>query len=72
MSIGPSAEDVFKFKSHTPHTPQYYSEGYVLFNEKGEIGKLCVENLNYTLPENKSVEILETVASSLCKTLGYE
>lgn len=56
----------------TPHLPRYHSEGFVIFNEKGEVGKLCTENLNQTIFENNTAEILHNVASSLCKSLSYQ
>ncbi|CAG9761004.1 unnamed protein product [Ceutorhynchus assimilis] len=56
----------------SPHENTYSHEGFVIFNEKGEVGKLCVENLNKTLSENKTEEVLRTVAVSLCKSLTYE
>lgn len=57
----------------TPHLSRYDSEGYVVFNEMGEVGKVCAENLNVTAPSaNRSAEILHAVASSLCRSLTYK
>lgn len=64
--------NVTSIKVVTPHLQSYNSEGFVIFNEKGEVGKLCTENLNKSLTENKTLEVLNTVAVSLCKTLFYE
>ncbi|XP_972040.2 atrial natriuretic peptide-converting enzyme [Tribolium castaneum] len=72
LSLTPSIETVRKVEIVTPHLTRYHSEGFVAFNEKGEIGKLCTENLNHSLPVNKTTEVLHTVASSLCKTLSYQ
>lgn len=72
LSLSPSVGQLAKAKVVTPHLARYHASGFVVFNEKGEMGKLCTENLNRTLPANKSTEILHTVASSLCKTLSYE
>jgi len=56
----------------SPHEVSYHPEGFVTFNEKGEIGKMCTENLNKTLSENKTEEVLRTVAVSMCKALRYQ
>lgn len=72
LSIAPSVLNITKVRIVTPHLQRYHHEGFVVFNEKGEIGKLCTENLNESLPANQTTEILHTVASSLCKTLTYE
>ncbi|KYM94557.1 Atrial natriuretic peptide-converting enzyme [Cyphomyrmex costatus] len=55
----------------TPHITKYSKEGYVVFNEKGIIGKLCTANLNATLPETEMDNVLQTAASSLCTLLTY-
>ncbi|KYN18703.1 Atrial natriuretic peptide-converting enzyme [Trachymyrmex cornetzi] len=55
----------------TPHVAKYNKEGYVVFNEKGTIGKLCTANLNATLPETEMDNVLQTAASSLCTLLTY-
>lgn len=72
VRLAPSVENITKVAIVTPHLPRYHSEGFVVFNEKGEVGKLCTENLNNSLPANMTIEVLHTVASSLCKTLSYE
>ncbi|XP_065171253.1 atrial natriuretic peptide-converting enzyme-like [Atheta coriaria] len=72
LTLAPSIQQMTKVKVVTPHLPRYHPEGYVVFNEKGEMGKLCTENLNSSIPANKTAEILHMVASSLCKTLSYE
>ncbi|XP_068898618.1 atrial natriuretic peptide-converting enzyme isoform X2 [Tenebrio molitor] len=72
LSLTPSVENTRKVEIVTPHLTRYHSEGFVAFNEKGEIGKLCTENLNHSVPVNKTTEVLHTVASSLCKTLSYQ
>lgn len=71
VSLAQSTLNVTKVSVVTPHLPRYNPEGFVVFNEKGEVGKLCTENLNDTVLANRSVEILHTVASSLCQSLTY-
>ena len=56
----------------TPHSAKYTNEGYVIFNEKGTVGKLCTENLNATLPETELDTVLQTTAGSLCSLLTYK
>lgn len=55
----------------TPLAPSYKNEGYVVFNEKGMVGKLCIENLNATLPKKEMDNVLQTAAGSLCTLLSY-
>lgn len=71
MSLTPSIDTTRKIEVVTPHLTHYHSEGFVTFNERSEIGKLCTENLNQTVANNQTTEVLHTVASSLCKTLLY-
>lgn len=72
LSLVTNVKELLDSKKITPHQNGYQSEGFVSFTEKGEIGKLCVENLNKTLSENKTEEVLKTVAVSLCKSLSYQ
>lgn len=55
-------------KPLTPQPAKFNSEGFAIFSEKGESGKLCAEGLE--LPDDKDIQ--RTVAESLCKALGYE
>lgn len=55
-------------KPLTPQQAKFNSQGFAIFSEKGESGKLCAEGLDST--DDK--EIQKTVAESLCKALGYE
>lgn len=49
----------------TPQQARFHSEGFAIFSEKGDSGKLCTEGLGDTT-------VRHNVAESLCKTLGYE
>uniref|UniRef100_A0A1V1FKK9 Putative serine protease 38 n=1 Tax=Reticulitermes speratus TaxID=60591 RepID=A0A1V1FKK9_9NEOP len=71
LTVAPSLLSV-KTSPATPHHSQYYSEGYVIFNEKGEVGKICTENLNTTVPEPNREGTLNTIAASLCGVLSYK
>ncbi|KAG7188563.1 hypothetical protein KM043_008195 [Ampulex compressa] len=71
LSLAPSIRSVKSQPWDTPHAAKYTSEGYVVFNEKGTVGKLCTENLNATLPETEMENVLQTAASSLCSLLTY-
>ena len=55
----------------TPHLTRYNYEGYVIFNEKGTMGKVCMENLNKTLPDRELETVVEAAAASLCSTLTF-
>ncbi|GLH06266.1 Serine protease nudel [Gryllus bimaculatus] len=72
MTVAPNMAAVAKTMPATPHQPYYFSEGYVVFNEKGQNGKLCTENLNSTVPEPNWESTLNTIASSMCSLLSYQ
>lgn len=68
------AEDVNSARAQpldTPHLTKYNREGYVIFNEKGTLGKLCTENLNTSLPGAEMETVLEAAAASLCSQLTF-
>ncbi|XP_011309564.1 atrial natriuretic peptide-converting enzyme [Fopius arisanus] len=68
------ATNLESLKSQTMSTvlpARYTSEGYVVFNEKGTVGKLCTENLNATLPATEMDTVLQTAAASLCSLLTF-
>jgi Fz domain/SEA domain/Low-density lipoprotein receptor domain class A len=66
VSISPLVEHLIKPKPLIPHRPQFFHEGFAVFSEKGQTGKLCAEGMEL----NPFVQ--STVAESLCKALGYE
>ncbi|XP_071563506.1 atrial natriuretic peptide-converting enzyme isoform X2 [Temnothorax nylanderi] len=71
LFLAPSVHELRSQSWSTPHVAKYNKEGYVVFNEKGTIGKLCTANLNATLPETEMDNVLQTAASSLCTLLTY-
>ncbi|KAL1498247.1 hypothetical protein ABEB36_009077 [Hypothenemus hampei] len=72
LTLLPKVKEDAKIHKISPHEISYHQEGFVVFNERGDLGKLCVESLNRTLSENKTEEVLSTVAVSLCKALKYQ
>lgn len=68
MSIAPLVSFLTNPEPLSPHRSRFYSEGFAVFLEKGETGKLCADGLD-TVREGS---IRQTVAESLCKALGYE
>lgn len=72
MSLAPSLDEAKKTRISTPHMMEYFSKGYVIFNDEGEIGKLCTENIYRNLPSNQTFAVLRSVASSLCQSLTYK
>jgi hypothetical protein len=72
VTIAPTLSSVVKTPPSTPHHSQYYPEGYVVYNEKGQFGKICTENLNSTVPEPNREATLNTIATSLCSILAYK
>ncbi|KAK9694292.1 SEA domain [Popillia japonica] len=72
LNLAPSVKNLTRNWLVSPHLTRYHSNGFVIFNEKGDIGKLCTENLNRSLSPNKTMLVLQTVAASLCRTLSYK
>ncbi|KAI4462163.1 transmembrane protease serine [Holotrichia oblita] len=72
LNLAPSVKNLTKNWLVSPHLTRYHSSGFVIFNEKGDVGKLCTENLNRSLNANKTIVVLQTVAASLCRTLSYK
>lgn len=68
MSIAPLLSELTDPKPLTPQQVRFNSEGFAIFLEKGESGKLCAEGLD--TPNERDIQ--KTVAESLCKALGYE
>lgn len=68
MSVAPLLSELNDPKPMTPQQKRFYTEGFAIFTEKGESGKLCTEGLD----SHYDKDIQNTVAESLCKALGYE
>lgn len=50
----------------------YPPEGYVFFIERGMSGKLCASGFQTDIPNAKMNGALQTIATSLCRTLNYQ
>lgn len=50
----------------------YPSEGYIFFVERGMSGKVCASNFQTDIPNEKMNAALQTIATSLCRTLNYQ
>nr|CAD7434844.1 unnamed protein product [Timema monikensis] len=73
LSLAPSMSALTKGSlPATPHQPEFFSKGYVMFNERGHSGKVCTERLNRTVPEPNHETTLRDIASSLCTVLLYQ
>ncbi|XP_067641759.1 uncharacterized protein [Eurosta solidaginis] len=68
LAIAPLASDLLKPEPMAPYLPRFHSEGFAVFSEKGVVGKLCAEGLE----DDSKLIVRQTVAESLCKSLGYE
>ena len=50
---------------------QYHDEGYLLYQHNGRAGKVCIEGLNKTVPEDQIEIVIERLANSTCRALEY-
>ncbi|XP_076362164.1 atrial natriuretic peptide-converting enzyme-like isoform X2 [Tachypleus tridentatus] len=66
LTIAPSTAQL----RETPE--RKYSEGYLIFIEKGKYGKICTDSLNDTLYSPKRDIILQSLAISTCNMLNYK
>lgn len=71
LTLAKSISTAKSLPQDTPHSARYNREGFVVFNEKGTIGKLCTENLNRSLPAKEMQMVLQTAATSLCSLLTF-
>ena len=50
---------------------QYYKSGYLVYQEAGEAGKVCVDHMNKTVPKSEVGRVLNKLGESMCNTLEY-
>ena len=50
---------------------QYYKSGYLVYQEGGEAGKVCVDHMNKTVPKTEVGRVLNKLGESMCNTLEY-
>jgi len=53
------------------YTHQYYNQGYLIYQHKGQAGKICAGNLNSSLTSQEAEVFIESLASSTCQHLQY-
>ncbi|XP_026682215.1 uncharacterized protein LOC103513492 [Diaphorina citri] len=68
LSLAPNVSVATSLRSTIP--PDWFSAGYVVFNEKGLTGKVCVDRLNQSVADLEGT--LGTIAMSLCHSLKYK
>ncbi|XP_054268475.1 atrial natriuretic peptide-converting enzyme isoform X2 [Macrosteles quadrilineatus] len=70
LAVSPSIAEMPALRS--AHPGPSVASGHVVFNEKGSLGKLCVDNLNHSLAGLNQTDVLLNVATSLCRTLLFQ
>lgn len=56
----------------TAHPGHTLESGHVIYNDKGSLGKLCLDNINETVTSENKTGVLFNVATSLCRTLNFK
>ena len=51
---------------------QYYREGYLVYQDSGQVGKVCADSMNKTLSSDDVNGVLEKLGQSMCTTLEYK
>ena len=70
-------KNLFILVSLAPHMDfasyvhQYYKSGYLVYQEGGEAGKVCVDHMNKTVPKSEVGRVLNKLGESMCNTLEY-
>ncbi|RZF36564.1 hypothetical protein LSTR_LSTR010675 [Laodelphax striatellus] len=70
LSLAPSLSSLMAVPSS--QYGYYMATGHVVFMEKGNFGKLCIDNLTSVVESDQEDTVLRTIASSLCQTLTYK
>ena len=50
---------------------QYYDQGYLVYQEGGEAGKVCADHMNKTVPPEEVDRVLNKLGESMCNMLEY-
>lgn len=50
---------------------QYYKTGYLVYQEGGEAGKVCADDMNKTVPSEEVGRVLAKLGESMCNMLEY-
>ncbi|TRY68657.1 hypothetical protein TCAL_02473 [Tigriopus californicus] len=50
---------------------QYYDKGYLVFQEGGQAGKVCADDMNRTVPSSEVGRVLDKLGQSMCNMLEY-
>lgn len=53
------------------YVPQYHRSGYLVYQEAGQVGKVCVEHMNRTVPPSELGGVLDKLGRSMCHMLEY-
>ncbi|XP_040566515.1 uncharacterized protein [Lepeophtheirus salmonis] len=56
----------------TSYIHQYYNSGYLIYQDKGQAGKVCAEEMNKTIPTNEVDAVLNKLGESMCQKLDYK
>lgn len=53
------------------YTHQYYSQGYLIYQHRGQAGKVCAAQLEQSLGAEQTEVFIRSLANSTCDHLGY-
>ena len=53
------------------YTHQYYSQGYLIYQHRGQAGKVCAAQLEESLGAEQTEVFIRSLANSTCDHLGY-
>ena len=65
VSLAPNAQFV-------SYVHQYFKSGYLVYQDSGEVGKVCADNMNTSIASHKMEYVLQNLGESMCSMLEYE
>jgi hypothetical protein len=51
---------------------QYYKTGYLVYQDSGDVGKVCADKMNSSIPANEVTDVLHDLGKSMCTMLEYK
>ena len=67
----PPAVSLAPHMDFASYVHQYYNTGYLVYQEGGEAGKVCADDMNKTVPSEEVGRVLAKLGESMCNMLEY-
>ena len=54
------------------YTHQYHSQGYLVYQHRGQAAKVCADSLNTSLSQDQAQTFVRSLANTTCSHLQYD